>query len=83
MAMDRLEGLGVIKRDFRTVSYGDGLVSNNVMYIELIADKLFELTYPEEEPGKAGKGKAVLTLIPTTPRKAKLTEFLFLPLCTA
>lgn len=73
MAMDRLEGLGVIKRDFRTVSYGDGLVSNNVMYIELIADKLFELTYPEEEPGKAGKGKAVLTLIPTTPRKAKWT----------
>ncbi len=57
-AMDRLEELGVIKRHFRTVSYGDGLISNNVMYIELIPDKLFELTYPEEEPGKAGKGKA-------------------------
>ena len=58
-AMDRLEELGVIKRDFRTVSYGDGLVSNNVMYIELMPDKLYELTYPEEEPGKAGRGKAV------------------------
>lgn len=57
-AMDRLEELAVIKRHFRTVSYGDGLISNNVMYIELIPDKLFELTYPEEEPGKAGKGKA-------------------------
>lgn len=58
-AMDRLEELGVIKRDFRTVSYGDGLVSNNVMYIELMPDKLYELTYPEEEPGKAGKGKTI------------------------
>lgn len=29
------------------------------MYIELMPDKLYELTYPEEEPGKAGKGKAI------------------------
>ena len=58
MAMDRLEELAVVKRHFRTVSYGDGLVSNNVMYVELIPERLYELTYPEEEPGKAGNGKA-------------------------
>ena len=29
------------------------------MYIELIPDRLYELTYPKEEPGKAGKGKAI------------------------
>lgn len=51
MAMDRLEELGVIKREFRTVSYGDGIVSNNVMYIKLEPERLYELTYPEAEPG--------------------------------
>lgn len=29
------------------------------MYIELIPDRLYELTYPKEEQGKAGKGKAI------------------------
>lgn len=29
------------------------------MYIELIPDRRYELTYPKEEPGKAGKGKAI------------------------
>ncbi|MBD5521275.1 MAG: hypothetical protein HDR03_08665 [Lachnospiraceae bacterium] len=56
-AIDRLEELEVIKRYFRIVSYGDGLVSNNVMYLELIPAKLYELTYPDEEPGMDKKKK--------------------------
>lgn len=37
-AMDKLESLQVIRREFRIVSYGDGLVCNNVMYVELKPD---------------------------------------------
>lgn len=59
MAMDRLEELGVVKRHFRTVAYGEGLVSNNVMYVELNPERLYELTYPEEEPGRDKKGKSI------------------------
>lgn len=47
-AMDKLEKLQVIRREFRTVSYGDGLVCNNVMYVELNPDILYQLTFPEE-----------------------------------
>ena len=47
-AMDKLEKLQVIRREFRTVSYGDGLVCNNVMYVELKPDMLYRLTFPEE-----------------------------------
>ncbi|MCM1218853.1 MAG: DUF6017 domain-containing protein [Lachnospiraceae bacterium] len=53
-AMDRLEKLQVIKREFRTVSYGDGLVCNNVMYVELKPDMLYRLTFPEEIPAVDG-----------------------------
>lgn len=47
-AMDKLEQLQVIRREFRTVSSGDGLVCNNVMYVELKPDMLYRLTFPEE-----------------------------------
>lgn len=53
-AMDRLEKLQVIKREFRTVSYGEGLVCNNVMYVELKPDMLYRLTFPEEIPAMNG-----------------------------
>lgn len=43
-----LENLGVIKRIFRTVSTA-GVLANNVMYLELIPERLMELTYPEEK----------------------------------
>lgn len=42
-----LEKLGVIKRVFRTIMV-NGTRYNNVLYLELIPDKLYELTYPEE-----------------------------------
>ena len=53
-AMDKLEKLQVIRREFRTVSYGDGLVCNNVMYVELKPDMLYQLTFPEEIPAVNG-----------------------------
>ena len=53
-AMDRLEKLQVIRREFRTVSYGEGLVCNNVMYVELKPDMLYRLTFPEEIPAMDG-----------------------------
>lgn len=53
-AMDKLEKLQVIRREFRTVSYGDGLVCNNVMYVELKPDILYQLTFPEEIPAMKG-----------------------------
>ena len=49
-AMDKLEKLQVIRREFRTVSYGEGLVCNNVMYVELKPDMLYQLTFPEKIP---------------------------------
>lgn len=53
-AMDKLEKLQVIRREFRTVSYGEGLVCNNVMYVELNPDMLYQLTFPEEIPAVNG-----------------------------
>ena len=53
-AMDKLEKLQVIKREFRTISYGDGLVCNNVMYVELKPDILYQLTFPEKIPAMKG-----------------------------
>ena len=53
-AMDKLEKLQVIRREFRTVSYGDGLVCNNVMYVELNPDILYQLTFPEGIPAMKG-----------------------------
>ena len=45
-AIKALETLGVIRREFRTVSTNMQKLSN-VLYIELFPDKLMELTYPE------------------------------------
>ena len=53
-AMDKLEKLQVIKREFRTISYGDGLVCNNVMYVELKPDILYQLTFPDKIPAMKG-----------------------------
>lgn len=44
-AIARLEALGVIRRDLRTVVTASGVRCNNVLYIELIPDKLYELTH--------------------------------------
>lgn len=49
-AMDRLEELGIIRKEFREVTCGNGMVLNNVMYIGLNADVLNRLTYPDRVP---------------------------------
>ncbi len=46
-AMDCLECLGVIERIFNDITIDNGMKLRNVMYIRLIADRLYELTYPE------------------------------------
>ncbi len=43
-----LEKLRVVKRVFRTITI-NGLVINNVLYLELVVSRLRELTYPEEK----------------------------------
>lgn len=57
-AMDKLERLQVIRREFRIVSYGDGLVCNNVMYVELKPDMLYRLTFSEEIPAMNGENNS-------------------------
>lgn len=47
-AIARLEALGVVRRDLRTVVTASGVRCNNVLYIELIPDKLYELTHERE-----------------------------------
>lgn len=44
-AFDRLEELGIIHRDFRNVTMNNGMALNNVMYIELCVNRLYECTY--------------------------------------
>lgn len=57
-AMDKLEQLKVIRREFRTVSYGDGMFCNNVMYVELNPDILYQLTFPKEIPAMNGESSS-------------------------
>lgn len=45
-AMDRLEELGVIYREFREITCGNGMVLNNVLYVGLNVEELNRLTYP-------------------------------------
>lgn len=47
-AIVRLENLGVVSRVFRTISVG-GSVFNNVLYLQLHPDKLYEITYPSAD----------------------------------
>lgn len=44
-----LENIGVVKRVFRTIEGAYGRMFNNVMFISLNAQKLKELTYPDEK----------------------------------
>ncbi len=58
MAIDRLETFRVLRREFRTIFHGEGLVSNNVMYLRLVPEQLYRLTYPEAEPSSVWEEKA-------------------------
>lgn len=41
-----LEDLGVVIRHFRDVTSAGGIKAHNVMYLELVPQRLYELTYP-------------------------------------
>ena len=47
-ALDRLEELSVIRKEFRDIEYENGLTMYNLMYIALNVDVLAKLTYPEK-----------------------------------
>lgn len=44
-----LEKLGVLKRHRKTIKLKSGLIVNNVLFLELKPDRLYELTYPSTE----------------------------------
>ena len=54
-ALDRLEELGVITKEFHDVPCENGMMLYNLMYIALNTDVLHELTYPEEYPKTAAE----------------------------
>lgn len=72
-----LETLGVVKRHFRTIETEMGKFPN-VMYIELIPDALYKLTYPEpaDENGKTSfpSDKEVFTKKETCPSPEVMTN---------
>lgn len=47
-ALDRLEELSVIRKEFRDIEYENGLTMYNLMYIALNVDVLAKLTYSEK-----------------------------------
>ncbi|RLC34861.1 MAG: DNA replication protein DnaD [Candidatus Nealsonbacteria bacterium] len=53
-AFDNLVRLKLITREFRNIKTDEGLAINNVMYVEINAENIFELTY-----GKAAHVKAI------------------------
>lgn len=60
-AFDRLEEIGVIRREFRNIETNSGMVLNNVMYIDLCVDRLYTCTYlnipgDDEDVENTGEG---------------------------
>lgn len=54
-ALSRLEKLGLIKRDYRTVQAGD-LVLSNVLFIIIFTDKIEQITFQSVTPPNKNKG---------------------------
>lgn len=44
-AITRLESFGIIRRQFRTIETATGVRCNNVLFIELVPERLFDITY--------------------------------------
>ena len=45
-ALDRLEEIGIITKEFHNVTYENGVTAYNLMFISLDVDKLHQYTYP-------------------------------------
>ena len=48
-ALSVLEDLKVIRRHRRTIRFKSGIIARNVLFIELVPEVLYELTYPKKE----------------------------------
>lgn len=48
-ALGVLEDLKVIRRHRRTIQFKNGIIARNVLFIELVPEALYDLTYPKEE----------------------------------
>ena len=59
-ALDRLEDLGAIKKEFRDVECENGITLYNLMYISINEDIIAKLTYPEKEEQSALMGRIIL-----------------------
>ncbi|MBR0340866.1 MAG: hypothetical protein IJH64_01175 [Oscillospiraceae bacterium] len=53
-AIENLEELGLVKRNFRTITTDGGMKLGNVMYLELFTQKLLEITFPDGEEDPCG-----------------------------
>jgi len=49
-AVDRLVNAGILKREFRNLTSKNGLKLNNIMYIELVPEKISEITNNHSVP---------------------------------
>lgn len=48
-ALGVLEDLKVIRRHRRTIQFKNGIIARNVLFLELVPEALYNLTYPKEE----------------------------------
>lgn len=48
-AMEKLEEIGLIKRELRNIKFENGMIMNNVQYIHLNEKRLYEVTFCKEE----------------------------------
>lgn len=54
-AMDTLESIGVITRIWRNKKYDNGAMINNILYVALNENRLYEITYGDFSDGEAEK----------------------------
>ena len=50
-ALEKLEDMGIITREFRNLKFDNGMILNNVLYIYLNEDKLYEVTFQTNKEG--------------------------------
>lgn len=67
-AMDRLEKIGVIRREWKTVKLSNGMMLNNTLFIDLDADILRSLTFYETESGKDSRTDSDIEVCDTLPQ---------------
>ena len=69
-AVNALQAIGVVKKDFRNLKVS-GQCINNVLYLELNPQRLYEITYPEKSQClsvstyKSGGGNIKVGILPT------------------